>query len=123
MLYAKLGGVLAIVLTIYFGYVYVTNLQEANAQLEKNNAVLEISVESFKRINEEIHKDILKSKINLTDLYKKFDKVQEDKKKLVKLFSNHDFANLLSKKPGLITKRMISATEKRFKEIQDEINK
>lgn len=122
-MYAKLIGAGSVVLILFFGYLYVTDLQKSNAQLEKDVATLQISVESFRRLNEEINQEVENSKTNLVDLYKKFDKAEEEKKRLVKLFSNHDFANLLSKKPGLITKRMISATEKRFKEIQDEINK
>ena len=122
MLYAKLAGAGSIALIIFFGYLYVTDLQESNAQLEKDNATLQISVESFQRLNEQINQEVEDSKINLAEVYKKFDKAEEEKKRLVKLFSNHDFANLLAKKPGLITKRMIAATEKRFKEIEDEIN-
>jgi hypothetical protein len=123
MLYAKFGGVLAVVLTIYFGYIYITNLQEDNIRLEKNVTTLKISIESTKRLNEQLNKDVEDSKINLSELYKKFNKAQEDKQKLVKMFANHDFARLLQKKPGLITKRMIKATKKRLAEVQDEINK
>ncbi len=123
MLYAKLGGILAIVLSVYFGYIYVTNLQEDNIRLEKNVTTLKISVESLTKLNEDINRQVENSKENLTTLYKQFDKAEEDKKKLVRLFANHDFARLLNKKPGLITKRMVKATQKRFKEIENEINK
>jgi fructose-1,6-bisphosphatase len=123
MLYAKFGGVLAVVLTIYFGYIYITNLQEDNVRLEKNVTTLKISVESVQRLNEKINREVEESKLNLANLYKKFNKAQEDKQKLVKMFANHDFAKLLQKKPGLITKRMIKATKKRLAEVQDEINK
>ena len=119
-LYAKLGGTLAIVLTIYFGYVYVTNLQEQVVTLTEENTKLEVSNTELKGTIALTNNKLTNTKANLSIVNKRFAAAQEEKHKIIKLFGDHDFAKLIRKKPTLMSKKMTKGTAKIFREIEDE---
>jgi len=119
---AKLiGGGIAIVaigLIIWFGYLYVTNLQEKVEFQAKEITKLETANITLTAEREQLKDDIKENKENQAVLNEDLRKARVDKDKLIKLFSDHDFTNLVNKKPGLIEKRINKATDKLFKELE-----
>lgn len=126
----KLGGLKVkaiimgvIALLIYFGYLYIVNLQEDNARLTGEVTKLEISNKSLEGQKKQLVLDIKTNIQNQDILYIELSKARESKDKLVKLFGDHDFAKLIAKKPTLMQKKMNRATKKLFKEIENETSK
>ena len=119
-LYVKLLGAGALALVIFFGYQYVTNLQEANAALEKEVTALTISKKELEAERERVVEDLAAVRVDMEKLDQEFKEAEESKNELIKLFSDHDFENLVSKKPGLITRKMHKATDSLFREIENE---
>lgn len=119
MLYAKLIGGAAVMLIIYLGYTFVTNLQEDNATLTANVGKLQLANDILSAEKLKFESDIEKSKERIMEVHKKFDEAVESKNAVIRLFADHDFTNLAKRKPGLITKRMQKATAKIFREIED----
>lgn len=59
------------------------------------------------------------SNLKIQALGVKLAESQEQVTYVRKLFNGHDFADLLAKKPGLIEKRMIAASAKALKRLED----
>ena len=114
------GGlaVFAIGLTIWFGYLYVTGLQEKVEFQAKEIVKLETSNQSLEKKLGQVEEDLEENKKNQAVLNEELQQAREDKGELIKLFSDHDFTNLVNKKPGLIEKRINKATDKVFDELE-----
>jgi mevalonate kinase len=121
-LYIKLIGAGAIALVIFFGYQYVTNLQEANAALEKEVTALTISKIELEQERAQVVEDLAAVRVDMEVLNQEFKEAEESKNELIRLFADHDFEKLVKAKPGLITRKMQKATDEIFKEIENESN-
>jgi len=121
-LYGKLFGALAIFLVIFFGYRYVVNLQEANATLREEKQTLEISLQTITQEKENLVTRMEVSNEKLIELDTKLSKAREDVNRTLRLFSDHDFTNLVQRKPGLLEKLMQKATKKEFDEMEKIVN-
>lgn len=119
---AKLiGGGIAILfigLSVWAGYMYVTNLQEKVEFQAEEIVKLEISNQSLEAKQLQLESDLETNKENQTVLNEDLEKARAAKNELIKLFSKHDFTNLVNKKPGLIEKRINKGTDKLFKELE-----
>ena len=105
---------------VYGGYRYVENLQQENRILASNNATLEASEASLKLTLETTKLEIDRVNKERDELNDELNKAREKMQRMVKLFSDHDFANLVDKKPGLIQNRINKGTAKVFKEFEEE---
>ena len=113
-----IGGA-AVLLIIYLGYTYVTNLQQDNATLTANVGKLQLANDVLVAERKQFEEDIAKTEALNTELNVKFEKAVESKNEVIKLFSDHNFTKLYNAKPAWITKKMNAATKKIFKEIED----
>ena len=118
MLYAKLIGGAAVMLIIYLGYTFVTNLQEDNAILTANVGKLQLANDVLSAEKTQFKKDLARTQVLNGELNIKFFKAVESKNEVIKLFSDHNFTKLYNAKPAWITKKMNAATKKIFKEIE-----
>lgn len=118
-IYILAGLVVVALSSVYFGYRYVSNMQEdltyAKSQVESMTLILESKEESIRIMKEGIERqqqlhDALQSSLSET---------RNDVAKITKVFGNHDFANLLKKKPGLVHTRMLRATRRLFNDIEE----
>lgn len=91
----------------YFGYEYLTaqneilrqNVQQyeqVNKQLKRNNQIMQQNFESMQQRQNE--------------LTQQFNEIEQNTSQLQRLFSEHDFGNLVSEKPGLIEPRVNKGT-------------
>ena len=116
--YLKVGGIVAIALGIFAGYKYVDHLQSENIRLEKENTTLTTSNEEYKKKIGKLESRIKENSVELAELNYKISKSRERSEKLMKLFSRHDFTDLVQKKPQLIENRINKATEKVFENLE-----
>lgn len=103
-----------------FGYIYyseskIESLQKTNVILEQAN---QSNQESIRGLEKNIQ-DIIS--LNET-LRKDLDQSEEYRNNLTKTLSDHNLTILSLEKPGLIEKRINSATELKFKELQEYTN-
>ena len=112
-------AVLTIGLTIWAGYTYVTNLQKKVEFLSGEVKTLEISNKTLTAERAQLKTDLKENKRNQEILNTELREARKGKDELIKLFSDHDFAKLVEKKPGLIEIRINKATDKVFKELED----
>jgi len=122
MQYAKLVGAGAVALIIYFGYLYVSNLQEENGVLKANEAKLQLANDALVAEKKQFKENLAKTELLNKELNVEFKKAVESKNAVIKLFSDHNFTKIFNKRPTWIIKRMNAATIKIFKEIEDASN-
>ena len=118
--YIKVIAVIAILAVIAGGYMYVTNLQKDNANLTASLATAEIANRTLVTERENLKTSLVNSKAEQDKLNDNLTLAREQMNRMTRLFADHDFTNLATKKPGLITIRMKKATDKIFKEIEQE---
>jgi len=119
MLYAKMIGGAAVLLIIYLGYTYVTNLQQDNATLTANVGKLQLANDVLSAEKSQFKEDLARTQVLNGELNVKFFKAVESKNAVIKLFADHNFTKLYNAKPAWITKKMNAATKKIFKEIEE----
>jgi transposase len=114
------GGIaiITISLVVWAGYAYVTNLQEKVEFQGKEITKLETANKTLTAEREQLETDLKENKENQAILNEDLRKARVDKDNLIKLFSDHDFTNLVKKKPGLIELRINKATDKLFLELE-----
>ena len=115
----KVGAIAGVLLAIWLGYKYITGLQEKVEFQAGEISKLELANKSLTDEREQLKLNLAKNQQDLTKLNEDLVKARTDKEKLIKLFSDHDFAELVKKKPGLIENKINKATEKVFKELED----
>jgi len=122
-MFSKLGiyalGAVLITSLVYGGYRYVGNLQEENRVLASTNATLEASNTSLTATLENTKFEIERIARERDELNGELQKSRVKMQRMVKLFADHDFANLVDKKPGLIQNRINKATDHTFKEFEE----
>jgi len=119
MLYANMIGGAAVLLIIYLGYTYVTNLQQDNATLTANVGKLQLANDVLSAEKSQFKEDLARTQVLNGELNVKFFKAVESKNAVIKLFADHNFTKLYNAKPAWITKKMNAATKKIFKEIEE----
>lgn len=97
---------------IYYSESKIESLQKTNLILEQAN---QSNQESIKGLEQNIQNII---SLNNT-LRKELDQSEEYRNNLTKTLSDHNLTRLSLEKPGLIEKRINSATELKFKELQE----
>ncbi len=115
-----IGGsiILFISLGVFAGYKYVTNMQQ---QLKFQTAELtkiKISNKSLMANRTQLEQNIRDNKKNQTRLNVQLRNARTSKDKLIKLFSDHNFARLVNKKPGLMQIKINKGTDRVFKELE-----
>lgn len=109
--------VLAISLTIFFGYRYVTNLQLENAELHAANATLEANVETLKGAvaSQQQAIESLQQDYNLIidiqqDTFIDFQDARNRVTSLERRLERHELGFLASRRPGLVENIINDAT-------------
>ena len=103
---------------VYGAFYYYQDTQKRIAQLQENNAKLEVA-------NQTNQKTIMKMKENAEQLNALTDQLQTELRKaeeygdeLRATLNKHNLTHLANKKPGLIEKRMQDATDKLWKDLE-----
>jgi len=112
-------AILFIGVIVFAGYRFVTGMQTKIENLTANNAALTVSNTSLTSTLKNIKQDLAKTEEARNELNNDLRKSREKMKRMAKLFADHNFTNLVSKKPGLIRNRMNKATKKLFKEFEE----
>ena len=108
----------AVGMVVFAGYKYVTGLQQANAQLEADKAKLSVAVELKTAENESLTDGIKAMAAENAKLHGDLEKARATRRKLKRVFDDHDFTKLLNEKPGLIERRMVSGTDRMFRALE-----
>ena len=119
MITKGLLGVIGVLL-LTLGWYYVSNLQLKN---DLQTAIIEKEAAQTSLLTAQHEKELADSQ--LSQFAVKMAKIEQERaearvevEKMRDLFQDHDFAKLLSRKPGLIENRMIKKTEEVFNEIE-----
>jgi hypothetical protein len=119
MLNKPLLGALGVVL-LALGWFYTANLQLKN---DLQTAIIKQEAAEASLHTVEEQRDL--ADLQVRRFQEKLIQIENERKtaleqvnRMQKLFQDHDFANLLNKKPGLIENRMIAKTEEVFDEIE-----
>jgi septal ring factor EnvC (AmiA/AmiB activator) len=126
----KLYGILAVVLTVvgFLGYkaYQVSKLEKEIGQwrakyeeaVKENQKQSEI-LKKLEKEAREAKQRAAKAERRVIELNKRLYSAHAEVDRLSKLFEDHDFAELVKKKPGLITRRIRSATKRVFDSFQE----
>ena len=88
--------------------------------LEKQAA--EISLQNMAGTMQLLLEHQRKTELLLVDALRRQDEIRTEKKAQVDVFEDHDFPDLVDKKPGLIEKLANKATNERMQELEDALN-
>ncbi len=113
-LYMKVLGFAAVGMVAYFGYRYVVNLQEDAAAWQAKAVALELVVENQEAAISVLRKGVEQQQVLHDALAKDLSAARSQVDNVTKVFSNHDFSELLKAKPGLIHNRMRAGTKRVF---------
>lgn len=113
------AGALFTGLSVWAGYTYITNLQEKVVFQAEEITKLETANISLTEERAQFESDLEDNKENQEILNEELREARAGKEELIKLFADHDFTNLVNKKPGLIQNLINKGTDKVFKEIED----
>ncbi len=119
MLYAKLGGLLAIIGLCSAGYLYVKDLQDKVVDASKANARYEIAMKEMRFSMEGIMDDIQNNKRRSEELDKKLKKNSTEMSNFAERLSRHDVHNIIQKKPMLFKKIAQKGTNEYYKELKE----
>jgi len=110
----KLAGVFALVILLMggLGYWYYSDSQSTIATLQKNNAVLETSLELSERAVNTLKSNIATSNNQITQLNEDFADIRSQNNQLANKLEKHELGVLASRKPGLVERVINNATEK-----------
>lgn len=115
-------GLLAgtVMLALACAWFYTTNLQlknELQVSIIKTEAA-ETSLRTAQQERQLIDTQLEQFAAKTIEIEKERDEARAEVNKMRDLFQDHDFANLLTKKPGLVSKLMIKKTREVFDEIE-----
>ena len=113
-----IGGLGLLTTVGYFGYKYVSNMQERVITLEKNLVLTEEALKESNRTIDIIRADIEKQAELRREFDKKLNENAEEVDKLRSLFNEHNFENLATQKPGLIERRINEASDKALSDLE-----
>ena len=110
----KLAGVFALVMLLMggLGYWYYSDSQSTISTLQKNNAVLETSLELSERAVNTLKSNIATSNNQITQLNEDFANIRSQNNQLANKLEKHELGVLASRKPGLVERVINNATEK-----------
>lgn len=110
----KLAGVFALVMLLMggLGYWYYSDSQSTIATLQKNNAVLETSLELSERAVNTLKSNIVSANSQITQLNEDFADIRSQNNQLANKLEKHELGVLASRKPGLVERVINNATEK-----------
>ena len=110
----KLAGIMAVVTFIVCGlfYWYYNDTQERMAILNENNAKLETAVATSEAAVESLQRDFEKANKALNEVNQEFANIRKQNKTLSNKLGRHDLGNLAEKKPGLVQKVIVKASDK-----------
>jgi septal ring factor EnvC (AmiA/AmiB activator) len=110
----KLAGVFALVMLLMggLGYWYYSDSQSTISTLQKNNAVLETSLELSERAVNTLKSNIATANNQITRLNKDFADIRSQNNQLANKLEKHELGVLASRKPGLVERVINNATEK-----------
>ena len=127
--YLKIGAIAAIAIAGFAFYTHYNNLVDDNRELTETKGKLEAQLdEKQKALNTanrryaQIKDNLEIAKVANEKLNQDFKKAEVRNQRMISIFSDHDFNELVKKKPGLITIRMQKATKKVFDEIEEITN-
>lgn len=116
---ALIGGVL---LAVYLAYNWFTGVLDENNELKTANAMQAETIKA-KEAQIEFEKYITNIEREArNEAEQEVEIARQEEKKLISLFQEHDFDNLLQKKPGLILNRINNGTQRLFSNAADSIN-
>lgn len=114
----KLLAAAAVGLVIYFGYLFVTNLQEENAALRADKATLEANVATLTQAiadQESViarqREDALRAQDIQLETFRQFQDARDRVDELEEQLERHDLAFLAANRPGLIERRINNGTD------------
>ena len=119
--YVLIGLLVSTILT-YFWYLSnkATNLEE---ELKQKEVLIEGAIEKVNQANQTVtvlQAQMIAQSELLNQQLKEMRKVEKDIESKKKVFEDHNLDNLAKKKPVLIENRVNRATERVFREIEDE---
>lgn len=121
MRFYLLIGLLAVLVTGgFFGYRYVNNLQsKLDAQIELVTSQ-KLALESTRAAIDRMNQTAVRNAQETADLEDRLQASTESLTELRRLLQEHDLTRLALEKPGLIERRMNTATERLFRDIECE---
>lgn len=118
----KLALFAGVLLAVYLAYNWFTGVLDENNELKTANA-LQVDTIKAKDAQIEFEQDITNIEREArSDAETKLETARQEEKKLISLFQEHDFDNLLQKKPGLIINRVNAGTKRMFSRAANSIN-
>ena len=110
----KLAGIMAVVTFIIGGafYWYYNDTQKRMAILTENNVKLETAVQTSERAVESLQENYQKASEQLLVVNEKFASIRKQNQVLSDKLGRHDLGNLAEKKPGLVQKVIVKASDK-----------
>lgn len=111
-------SVLFVVSVTWFGYNYVTGMQQRIVQQAQELAVKDSALQTANSTINNLEQDSLQNEQANIDLQKKLQTATSDLETLRQKLLDHDLTRLATAKPGLIEKRINDGTEKLFNNLE-----
>lgn len=99
-------------------YYYYTDTQKTIAQLQQNNALLEVASQTNQETMTRLQKDFAAAQENMIALQERAKEAEQYQDELINKLRRHDLTALTMKKPGLVEKRVNNATAKIFEQLE-----
>jgi len=96
----------------------IARLESNNKTLKDNNTTLQQTADSNAARVEELIKEQKVSQEQVQELTNRNQELYEEKKKYMRIFSDHNLTRLARAKPGLIESRINKATASVFREVE-----
>jgi len=103
---------------VYAGYSYYTDTQNRIAQLQANNAKLQVAAETNQKTIETLQQDAEEFAERNSELQIQLQAAESYQDELIGKLRRHNLTVLTLQKPGLIEKRVNDATEKLRKQLE-----
>lgn len=118
----KLALFAGVLLAVYLAYNWFTGVLDENNELKTANALQAETIKT-KDAQIEFERDLVTIETEAREHAEtEMNAAREREQQAIKLFQEHDFDNLLQKKPGLIIKRVNAGTQRVFSNAADSIN-
>lgn len=99
-------------------YFYYTDTQETIAELQKNNALLEVAAKTNQNTINRLQEDFAAAQENIITLQERAKEAEQYQDELIAKLRRHDLTALTMRKPGLVEKRVNNATAKIFEQLE-----
>lgn len=98
----------------------IAELRQVNQRLEDNAATLEEVAAKNEQAVKELRERAEAQNVQIAGLQSRNAELQRDKDTYLKIFKDHNLTRLARAKPGLIEKRVNTATAKVFRQVEDD---